>query len=236
MGRFETTRWSIVLNTRHPSSTAYRDSLEILCKTYWYPLYAFLRSSGYVREQAEDHVQAFFVRMLDTEDFSMADPERGKFRSFLLMSLKHFVANENQRERAQKRGGGAPIFSLDFDSAEHHYTLEPADKRTPEKLFQHSWALAVLEQAMAGLEEEARSAGRLDQFTLLRSYLTAGTASISYREVADRLSMSEGAVKVAVHRLRKHYRKRLRDEIGQTVDSEGAIDEELRDLFSALSM
>ena len=228
MDRFATTRWSIVLNTRHPSSVSYRESLEILCQTYWYPLYAYLRRSGSGREQAEDYVQAFFARMLEKEDFSKADPARGKFRSFLLSSLKHFVANENKRARAEKRGGGTPILRLDFDFAENQYGREPADRKTPDKLFEHSWAMAVLDQAMAGLEVEAKAAGKLDLFTTLRSYLTAGTGAITYREVADKLGMTEGAVKVAVHRLRKRYRQRLRDEIAHTVVSEDAIDEELR--------
>ena len=213
MDSFATTRWSIVLNTRYPSSTSYRESLEILCQTYWYPLYAYLRRSGCTREQSEDHVQAFFARMLEKEDFSMADPGRGKFRSFLLMSLKHFVANENKKARAEKRGGGAPILTLDFDFAENLYAREPAAPKTPDKLFEYSWALAVLDQAMAGLEEEARVAGKLVHFTKLRSYLTAGKNSIPYREVADELEMTEGAVKVAVHRLRKRYRQLLLDEI-----------------------
>ena len=233
--RFATTHWSVVLAARSPSSSHYQEALGTLCRTYWFPLYAYLRRNGYDTHQAEDHTQAFFTYLLEKRGLRVVDPERGKFRSFLLATLKHFVADERDRARAQKRGGGQKILSLDFENAETRYSFEPAHQLSPEKLFEKSWALTVLARTMARLKAESVSTNKQKLFDRLKVYLTAKRDSIPYRDVAAELDMTEGAVKVAVHRLRTRYRELLRDEIAQTVVAEGEIDEEIRDLFTALA-
>jgi RNA polymerase sigma-70 factor (ECF subfamily) len=217
-----------------PKSASYRQALETLCQTYWFPLYAYLRRQGYDSHQAEDYTQAFFAGMLARGGLRLADPKRGKFRSFLLVSLKHFLSNERARARAKKRGGGRKVLSLDFQNAESQYALEPRDELSPEKLFERSWALTVLARTMARLQAEAISANKQKLFDRLKVYLTAEKSSVPYRDAAAELDMAESALRVAVHRLRKRYREMLRDEIAQTVTSDDQIDEEIRDLFAAL--
>ena len=234
-GRFATTHWSVVLSASRPESAHYRQALESLCRTYWFPLYAYLRRHGYDVHQAEDHTQAFLACLLEKHGLRLAEPRRGKFRSFLLAALKHFIANEHARASARKRGGGRTIFSLDSGSAEAQYALEPRDELSPEKLFERSWALTVLDRAMARLAAEAAASKKQQQFDRLKTYLTAGKDAATYHKVAAELKMTEGAVKVAVHRLRRRYRELLRDEIAQTVATEDQIDEEIRHLFSALA-
>lgn len=234
-GRFATTHWSVVRAAGRPDSVHYRQALETLCRTYWFPLYAYLRRQGYDRESAQEHTQAFFARLLEKHSVRLADPKRGKFRSFLLMSLKNFLADERDRERAKKRGGGRKILSLDFENAESRYSLEPADRLSPQKVFERSWALTVLERTMARLQAEADTEKKGKVFDHLKVYLTIKESSVPYSDAAERLEMSEGAVRVAVHRLRRRYRELLRDEIAQTVCSEEEIDQEIRDLFSALA-
>ncbi|MFZ2147185.1 MAG: sigma-70 family RNA polymerase sigma factor [Sedimentisphaerales bacterium] len=233
-GRFATTHWSVVLAAGRPKSASYKQALETLCRTYWFPLYAYIRRQGYDSHQAEDYTQAFFAGLLAKGGLRLADPKRGKFRSFLLASLKHFLSNELARARAKKRGGGQKALSLDFQNAESQYALEPCDELSPEKLFERSWALTVLYRTMARLQAEAISTNKQKLFDHLKVYLTAEKSSIPYRDVAAELDMAEGAVRVAVHRLRKRYRELLRDEIAQTVTSDDQIDEEIRDLFAAL--
>jgi RNA polymerase sigma factor (sigma-70 family) len=233
-GRFATTHWSVVLAAGRPKSASYRQALETLCRTYWFPLYAYLRRHGCNSHQAQDYTQAFFTALLAKGGLDLADPKRGKFRSFLLASLKHFLSNERARAAAKKRGGGRKALSLDFVNAESKYVLEPRDELSPEKLFERSWALTVLERTMAHLQAEAASTGKQKLFKCLKFYLTADEDSASYSDVADDLNMTEGAVRTAVHRLRKRYRELLRDEIAQTVTSDDQIDEEIRDLFTAL--
>jgi RNA polymerase sigma-70 factor (ECF subfamily) len=218
-----------------PGSARYQQALETLCRTYWFPLYAYLRRHGYDAHRAEDCTQAFFTRLLEKHGLRLADPKRGKFRSFLLVALKHFLANEFDRARAQKRGGGQKIISLDFQNAESKYVLEPADQLSPEKLLNRAWALTVLGRTMARLQAESTGTKKQKLFDHLKVYLTAKKGSVPYRDVADELAMTEGAVKVAVYRLRRRYRELLRDEIAETVTSEGQIDEEIRDLFAALA-
>lgn len=208
--------------------------METLCRTYWFPLYAYLRRQGYDGHQAEDYTQAFFAGLLAKGGLRLADPKRGKFRSFLLGSLKHFLSNQHARAQAKKRGGGQKVLSLDFENAESQYALEPCDDLSPEKLFERSWALTVLAQTMARLQAEAASAKKPGLFERLKVCLTSEKGSIPYRDVAVELNMAEGAVRVAVHRLRRRYREILRDEIAQTVTSEEQIDEEIRHLFAAL--
>ncbi len=233
-GRFATTHWSVVLAAGRPKSASYRQALETLCRTYWFPLYAYLRRHGCDSHQAQDYTQAFFTALLTKGGLNLADPKRGKFRSFLLASLKHFLSNERARARAKKRGGGRKTLSFDFENAESQYALEPRDELSPEKLFERSWALTVLDRTMARLQAEAVSTNKQKLFECLKSYLTADEGSAPYSDVADDLDMTEGAVRIAVHRLRRRYRELLRDEIAQTVTSDDQIDEEIRDLFTAL--
>ena len=234
-GRFATTHWSIVLAAGQPESTSHQQALESLCRTYWFPLYAYLRRQGHDAHQAEDHTQAFLAFILEKHGLRLADPKRGRFRSFLLTSLKNFLANERARAGAQKRGGGRKILSLDVENAECQYALKPHGELSPEKLFARSWALTVLDRTMARLQGEAANTRKTKLFERLRAYLTAGESSGPYGEIAAELKMSEGAVRVAAHRLRRRYRELLRDEIAQTVTTEDQIDEEIRDLFAALA-
>ena len=233
-GRFATTHWSVVMAAGRPKSASYQQALETLCKTYWFPLYAYLRRHGYESHKAEDYTQAFFTGLLAKGGLRLADPKRGKFRSFLLSSLKHFLSNERARARAKKCGGGRKILSLDFQNAESQYALEPRDELSPDKLFERSWALTVLDRTMARMQAEAISTNKQKLFDHLKVYLTAEKSSVPYRDAAAELDMAEGAVRVAVHRLRRRYREILRDEIAQTVTSDDQIDEEIRDLFAAL--
>jgi len=234
-GRFATTHWSVVLQAGQPGAPGYQQALETLCRGYWFPLYAYLRRHGYDNHQAEDYTQAFFCRVLEKQVLRLADSKRGRFRSFLLATLKNFLADERDRARAQKRGGGRKLLSIDFNEAENQYALEPADRLSPEKLFDKSWALTVLERTMACLKTELAGKNKKELFDHLKIYLTAEKGSIPYRDTAAELNMTEAAVRTAVHRLRRHYRKSLRDEIAQTVTSEDQIDEEIDDLFAALT-
>jgi RNA polymerase sigma factor (sigma-70 family) len=234
-GRFATTHWSIVQAAGHPSSSRYKSSLETLCKTYWYPLYAYLRRHGYNADEAGDHTQGFFARIMEKRSIGSADPERGKFRSFLLTSLKNFISDEYARSQALKRGGGKNIFSLDFALAEGRYCLEPKDEMSPEKLFERSWAITMLKNTLDRLSGEYKSERKKKLFGHLKVYLTADKQTSAYNDIAEKLQMTEGAVKVAVHRLRKRYRELLKEEIAQTVSSQESIDEEINELFKALS-
>jgi len=234
-GRFATTHWSVVLQAGQPGAPGYQQALETLCRGYWFPLYAYLRRHGYDSHQAEDYTQAFFCRVLEKQVLRLADSKRGRFRSFLLATLKNFLADERDRARAQKRGGGRKLLSIDFNQAENQYALEPADRLSPEKLFDKSWALTVLERTMACLKTELAGKNKKELFDHLKIYLTAEKGSIPYRDTAAELNMTEAAVRTAVHRLRRHYRKSLRDEIAQTVTTEDQIDEEIDDLFAALT-
>jgi len=233
--RFATTHWSVVLAAVNPSSTRYRQALSTLCQTYWFPLYAYLRRHGCDIHQAEDCTQAFFAQMLEKHSLRLADPERGKFRSYLLAALRHFLADQRDRVQAQKRGGSRRVLSLDFENAEELYGLEPTDQLSPDKLFERSWALVLLQKVMVRLAVESASANKQEVFEHLIAYLAPAGDVIPYRDMAAKLNMTEGAVKVAVHRLRKRYQELLRDEISQTVATDEEIDRELRDLFGVLS-
>jgi RNA polymerase sigma factor (sigma-70 family) len=233
--RFATTHWTVVLTAGSPESSRYQQALETLCQTYWFPLYAYLRRQGHDAHQAEDYVQAFFAKLLEKHGLRLADPKRGKFRSFLLAALKHFLANELDRVRAQKRGGNLKVLSLSSQDAETQYALRPAHQLTPEKLFERYWALTVLDRTLTRLKAESVLADKQELFDRLKGYLTAEKGSVPYRDAATELNMTEGAVKAAVHRLRVRYRQLLRNEIAQTVANEEQIDEEIRDLFTALA-
>jgi RNA polymerase sigma-70 factor (ECF subfamily) len=233
--RFATTHWSVVLEAGKSSSTQQKQALEILCQSYWFPLYAYLRRRGYDTQQAEDHTQAFFAHILERKDLQTADPKYGKFRSFLLVRLKYFLSDERDRAHAKKRGGGKKVLSLSIQNAEGQYALEPSIQLSPEMLFEKSWALTVLERTMDRLEAKMADKNKQTLFNCLKVYLTADKDSIPYENMATELSMTEGSIRVAVHRLRRQYRKLLRDEIAQTVGDENQIDEEMSCLFAALA-
>lgn len=216
------------------TSIGARQALTTLCETYWYPLYAFLRSRGHSAEDAEDLTQAFFARVLEKQAFQQADPARGRFRSFLLASLMHFVANERDKGIAKKRGGSVAIVSLELESAEGRFQLEPSTDETPERSFDRRWAITLLDRVTARLQAENIRNDKQSQFDQLKAYLTGEDPQASYAQTARELGMSEGAVKVTVHRLRKRFRDLVRDEIAQTVSSAEEIEDELRHLWKAV--
>jgi RNA polymerase sigma-70 factor (ECF subfamily) len=232
--RFATTHWSLVLAARDHASPQSRDALAALCAVYWYPLYAYVRRCGRDASQAQDLTQEFFARLLEKDYLQVVDREKGKFRSFLMAALRHFLLNEYDRARAQKRGGGRALLSIDPQAAEGRYCREPAHVETPEKLYERRWALTLLDQVLARLREEMTQAGKERLFEGLKAFLTGEARSASHREVATKLEMTEGAVKVAVHRLRRQYRELLREEIRRTLDESGKIEDEIRELFAAL--
>jgi len=231
---FQTTHWSVVQAVAGASSIA-RAALEQLCRTYWYPLYAYARRSGQSAHDAEDSVQAFFLRCLEKGIFTTADRDKGRFRSFLLVAFKRFVANEHARARTQKRGGNHAFVELDALSAERRYECEPIELESADRLFDRRWALTLLEQVLTRLEREQRSAGNAESFAALKSFLSGKERGTPYAKLAAQLGMNEGAVKTAVHRLRKRYRELLEAEIAHTVSSPDEIDEERRFLLQALA-
>lgn len=231
---FPTTQWTAVLAARNRSTSEARRALEILCQTYWHPLYAFVRRRGYSADQAPDLVQSFLVRFLERRYLDDVNRERGRFRCFLLASLQHFLSNEWDRERAKKRGGGVSPVPLFVETAERRYSLEPADTLTPELIFERQWAVAVLEQVQSQLRRDFERAGKAAQFDCLSAFLTADDPP-SYADSADLLKMSEGALRVAVHRLRRRYGQMLRSALAETVSSPAELDEEIRFLRSALA-
>lgn len=213
------------------SSPEARRSLAVLCEDYWFPLYAFVRRTGHSAEDAQDLTQEFFVRLVDKHFLAAADSRKGRFRTFLITALKRFLANEYDRARAQKRGGGQRLVSL--ESLEARYRQEPADTLTPERIFEQQWALALLDQVLARLQTEMTTDSKAALFDALKGHLT-GSQATGYAATAARLGMTEGAVKVAAHRLRQRYRELLREEIAQTVTSLEEVDEEIRYLFTCL--
>ena len=232
---FVTTHWSVVLTAGRSDTTRARAALEQLCRNYWHPLYAYVRRAGHSREEAQDLTQEFFARLLAQNTVARADPARGRFRSFLLVSLKHFLANEWEKAHARKRGGGAPLIPLDFDTAETRWVQPVAPGDTPDRAFDRQWALALLEVVLGRVRKEYADSGRDELFVGLKDTLTGGRSEIPYRELAARLGLSEGAVKVAAHRLRQQYRERLREEIASTVAGPEEVEDELKLLFAALS-
>jgi RNA polymerase sigma factor (sigma-70 family) len=232
---FATTRWSVVLAAGHGDSSHARDALGHLCQSYWYPLYAYARRRGHSPHDAQDLTQEFFARLLHGRWVAQADRKRGRFRTFLLSAMQHFLANEWNRAHAQKRGGQQPIASLDETSAEQRYQLEPADTSTPETLFERGWALALLNDVLQRLEEEYCREGKRDWMEVMRPALTAERSSIAYEEIARKLGMEEPAARVAVHRLRQRYRRMIETEVASTVASPDEVKEEMRHLFQALT-
>ena len=232
---FATTHWSVVLAAGHENSSQALSALETLCRAYWYPLYAYVRRRGHAEADAQDLIQGFFAHLLKHQALQKVEAGRGRFRSFLLASLNHFLADQYDRQQAQKRGGGQSHFSLDALEAEQRYQIEPVDGETPEKLFERRWAVAVIDGAMARLEQEFASAGKSPWFEQLRGFLVEGAERGSYAEVAARLDMSEDAVRKAAQRLRHSFRRAVREELAQTVATPADVDEELRHLWSALA-
>lgn len=231
---FGTTHWSVVLAAQGGDSVPAGKALAALCETYWYPLYAFVRRRGHGPHDAQDLTQAFFEKLLEKNYLADVVRERGKFRSFLLASLKNFLANEWDRSRAAKRGGGKTPISLDDVDAEARYRLEPADTMTADRIFERRWALTLLDEVLKKLRDEMAEAGKSEIYEELKGCLTAGERSAGYAESGKRLGMTEGAVRVAAHRLRVRYRELLREEIAQTVAVPGEVDDEIRCLFKAL--
>ena len=232
---FVTTHWSVVLRAGHSDTTHAREALEKLCRTYWYPIYACVRRRGHSPEDAQDLTQAFFLRLLEQQSLANANPNLGRFRSFLLGALNHFLIDEWKKARTQRRGGGRQILSLDWSAAEQRFDLEPADHATPDKAFDRNWATALLDEVLKQLEEEYRREGKLDAFQALKQTLTGARDSQPYAGLAERLGMADGAVRVAVHRLRKRYRALLEAEIANTVNSPNEVKNEMAYLFQAMA-
>jgi len=231
--QFPTTRWTLVVAAGDPDHPEARSALVSLCENYWYPLYAYLRRRGYPADQAQDLTQEFFIRVLEGRYLDRADPERGRFRSFLLSSLKFFVADEEDRQRAYKRGAGA-VEQLEFPSGEERYQREPAHDETPERIFERRWALSVLDRVVEKLRDEFVQHGRPEHFQRLKVFLL-GHSDAPYAALAREMNTSEGALKVAIHRLRKRYRELFRQEIADTVADPAEVEPELRFLAAALT-
>lgn len=233
---FATTHWTVVLaaGRRHtPQSDA---ALEQLCQTYWFPLYAYVRRRGHAKPDAEDMVQGFFATFLAKNYLEGLEAERGRFRAFLLASLKHFLANEWNRSQRQKRGGGVTHLSLDWQSADTKFQAATTAATGPDKAFDREWALALLSKVIERLQAECVVEGKGQLFEQLKVFLAAGRGEAAHADVAGALGMEEGAVRVAVHRLRKRYRQLLRDEIANTLNDPAMVDEEMRALFGAFAM
>lgn len=231
--RFPTTRWTLVVAAGDPRRKEARSALVSLCENYWYPLYAYLRRRGYPADQAQDLTQEFFTRVLEGRYLDRADPEKGRFRFFLLTSLKFFVSDEEDRQRARKRGGGQ-LVPLDFSSGEARYQREPAHGETPERIFERRWALSVLDRVVEKLRDEFVQHGRPEHFERLKVFLL-GQSDAPYAALAREMHTSEGALKVAIHRLRKRYRELFRREIADTVADPADVESELRYLAAALT-
>lgn len=232
---FLTTHWSVVWSAADSGSPATQRALETLCRAYWYPLYAFMRRQGANAEDAQDSTQSFFAWLIERKQLRVADAERGKFRSFLLNRLKSFLADERKKAHAQKRGGGQEVFSLDADSAEERYALEPATDLTPEKIFERRWALMLMERTVRRLREEYAAAGGLELFERLRHFHSGEeNGDESYADIAAESGLTISAVKSAIYRLRQRHRTLLREEVFQTVSSPGEVDDEIRHLISVM--
>jgi len=229
---FPTTRWTLVVAAADPQRKDARSALVSLCEGYWYPLYAYVRRLGYPPDQAQDLTQEFFIRVLEGRYLDRADPEKGRFRSFILTSLKFFVADEEDRHRAHKRGGGV-LVTLEFSSGEERYQREPAHNETPERIFERRWALSVLDRVVERLRSEFVHHGRPEHFERLKVFLL-GQSDAPYAALAREMNTSEGALKVAIHRLRKRYRDLFRQEIADTVADPAEVESELRFLAAVL--
>jgi RNA polymerase sigma-70 factor (ECF subfamily) len=233
--RFATTHWSLVVAAGAKDASTSRQALATLCETYWYPLYVFVRRQGLQPAEAQDMTQAFFAELLEKDRLRLADQERGRFRTFLLSSLRNFLNNQWRKAQATRRGGGRRILSLDLSDAESRYTHESAGPETPEELFERRWALTLLDNTLAKLQDEYARSGKDALYQRLKDHLGGGAEAIPYREIAEEMGTTEAAVKVAAHRLRRRCRQLLRQEIAETVATTDQVDEELQDLFAALA-
>jgi len=231
---FSPTRWSLVLEAGRDTNSHSREALAELCRTYWFPLYAYVRRRGFDAAQAEDLTQGFFAQLLEQNIVGGADPARGRFRAYLLGALRHYLSNQWSREQTIKRGGGRKLISLDLQDAESRYARELADATTPERIYERGWALTLLDRVMTELREQFMREGKGHIFERLRDSLGGGGGRGSSRLIATDLDLSEGAVRVALHRLRRRYRAVLRAQIAQTVATPDQIEAEIRDLFASL--
>ena len=229
--RFPTTLWSMVIKAAKPGTTSADAALAQLCEAYWYPVYAYIRRHGFDAEVSRDLTQEFFARLLEKDYLSDVSREKGRFRAFLLASTRHFLSNERDRALAQKRGGGSILLPLELDIAEGLYRVEPADPVTPQTVFQRRWALTVLDRALRRVRQESRH----PHFDQLQSFLSGDADRGEYARIADDLGVSEGSLKVAVHRLRKQYRQALRAEIAETLSKPEEVENEIRFLLDVLS-
>jgi RNA polymerase sigma-70 factor (ECF subfamily) len=232
---FATTHWTVVLAAGRRHSPQSDRALEELCRTYWFPLYAYVRRHGHTKEDAEDLVQAFFARFLEKNYLAELDAEHGRFRAFLLASLKHFMINEWRRGARLKRGGGVATLSLDWQTADTKFQVADTRAPSPDKAFDREWALVLLAKVIERLQKECDDHGKAGQFEQLKIFLTAGKGECSYADAGQALDMDETTARVTVHRLRKRYRELLRDEIAQTLTDPAQVDEEMKALFGAFS-
>lgn len=231
--QFATTHWSVVLAAGGQSKQSDL-ALEMLCAAYWFPVYAYVRRRGHQVAEAQDLTQEFFARVIEKEYLRAADQEKGRFRAFLLTMLKRYLADALRDKNRQKRGGNLKTFSIDFDTGESRFAHEPVDSWTPEKLFDRRWAIALLDRTLLQLEQQYAEKGKQNRFDLLKQFLTPSDQAESYSDVAAELGMNEGAIKVAVHRLRQKFRELLRIEVANTVEADREIDSELDYLLAAL--
>ena len=231
---FLTTHWSVVLSAQTQASAQSAAALETLCRTYWHPLYAYVRRQGHSPADSQDLTQEFFARLLEKDYLQSVAQAKGKFRTFLLVMLKRFLADEWDKARTQKRGGGQ-VFCVDWSSAETRFLQQPVEHLTPEKVYEQRWALTLLEQVYARLEQEYREQGRSTLFDALRFALTGSRSDVPYADLSRKLQTTEGALKVAVHRLRQRYREMLREAIADTVSRPEEVEEELRHLLQAVA-
>jgi RNA polymerase sigma factor (sigma-70 family) len=229
---FVTTHWSVVLSAQDSKSPRSQEALESLCRAYWYPLYAFVRRRGKSTHDAQDLTQAFFARLLEKDYLKAAGSEKGRFRTFLLVALKRFLADEWDREHAQKRGGFAEMIPIDQELAEARFLAESACQVSPDVLFDRQWATTLIERVVGRLQEEYLNSGRARLFEQLRNCLIKDESAPTYAEIAARLNLTEAAIKMAVHRLRARYREILRAEIADTVAGPAEVEQEIRDLFA----
>ncbi|MFN9721395.1 MAG: RNA polymerase sigma factor [Planctomycetota bacterium] len=232
---FATTCWSLILEAGDRTAPEADQALAELCTAYWLPLYAFARRKGYSRDDAADSTQDFFSRIIERSLLASADPHRGRFRTFLLTLFQRFLANEFEKGQAIKRGGRVALFSMDPHEGEERYAAELTDERTPDRVFEQQWAMTVLHRSVDRLRDEFTQKGKQSFFDECRSFLTGGFGDPVYAEVASRLQMSEGAMRVAVHRLRERFRDLLRQEVARTVGSEQDVDDELIALRKAIA-
>lgn len=231
---FATTHWTVVVNAGHAPSGEAERAMASLCETYWYPVYAFVRRQTGDPDEALDLTQGFFARLLEKRDLAGVDRGRGRFRSWLVAAVKNYLANQRDRSRAEKRGGGRRPISIDATDAESRYRLEPSHDVTPERVFERRWALTLLEHVLRALRQESAAEGKGALFEALKDCIGGRPGDSRYRDVAARLDMNEGAVRMATHRLRRRYRELLREQIAQTVETPEQIEEEIAFLFNAV--